>query len=379
MIRRLPALVLLFAAAACAQPAPDCLPPDVAFDPSGWATDFCEASVPLTEIRPGGPPRDGIPPIDAPRFVAPEAADAWLGATEPVLAFEHDGDARAYPIQVLMWHEIVNDEVGGLPVAVTFCPLCHAAMVFTRPEVGGERLTFGTTGNLRHSDLVMWDRQTESWWQQVTGEAIVGNLTGEVLELRPSAIVSWETFREHHPEGRVLSRETGFERPYGRNPYVGYDDVSQHPFLFDGPVGDRLRPMERVVGVEIGGAARAYALKGLRERRAVNDTLGGTPIAVLWSAGTASSLDADHVGAGRDVGAAGVFDRRLDGLALTFEPAADGRFRDRETGSTWTVLGEAVSGPQLGRRLEAVPHYAVFWFVWSTFQPDGALDLVGGE
>lgn len=359
---------------ACAQTtATDCVPDGVAFDPAGWQTDFCTHSVPLEEIRSGGPPRDGIPPLDDPSFVSTTEADGWLDGREPVIALTHGGEARAYPIQVLTWHEIVNDEVAGTPLAVTYCPLCNAAVAFVRPEVEGERLTFGTSGNLRRSDLVMWDRQTESWWQQVTGEAIVGELTGTQLDLLPAPIVAWETFREAHPGGRVLSRETGFDRPYGRNPYVGYDDVSQSPFLYDGPLDGRLRPMDRVVGVELGDGASAYAFDVLSEERAVNDTLGGEPITVLWAPGTASALDRAEIAGGRDVGAVGVFRRTLGERTLTFEPAGDGRFRDAETGSTWTVLGEAVDGPLRGESLEAVPHHAVFWFVWAAFQPEGAL------
>jgi len=368
---------LLLPLAACAQPgscgdAAGCVPPDAAFSAAGWQTDFCTAAVPLSEIRSGGPPRDGIPPLDDPTFEAASAVD-WLRDEEPVLYLSHRGDARAYPIQVLMWHEIVNDHVGGAPVGVTFCPLCNAAVAFVRPEVEGDTLTFGTSGNLRMSDLVMWDRQTESWWQQVTGEAIVGELTGTQLELLPASIVSWAAFRERHPEAPVLSRETGFDRPYGQNPYAGYDDVDASPFLYDGPHDGRLRPMDRVVGVATGGDAVAYAFDVLREERAANDTVGGEPLAVLWAPGTASALDEGTVAGGRDVGAVGVFRRTLGGRTLTFEPAGDGRFRDVETGSTWTVLGAAVDGPLRGEALDAVPHHAVFWFVWAAFQPEGTL------
>ncbi len=370
----LPLMLLAAVPLACAQPKPaDCLPANAAFGAAGWKTDFCTHSVPLDEIRSGGPPRDGIPPLDAPQFVAFAEADAWLEDEEPVIALTLDGEARAYPIQVLIWHEIVNDEVGGTPVAVTYCPLCNAAVAFVRPEVEGETLTFGTSGNLRRSDLVMWDRQTESWWQQFTGEAIVGRLTGTQLALLPAPIVSWQAFRARHPEGLVLSRETGFDRAYGRNPYVGYDDVSQSPFLYDGPLDGRLRPMDRVVGVELGGTARAYAFDALRAERVVNDELGGISLAVLWAPGTASALDRAVITEGRDVGAAGVFRRALGGRTLTLEAAADGRFRDAETGSTWTALGKAVDGPLRGETLEAVAHHAVFWFVWAAFQPKGTL------
>jgi hypothetical protein len=151
---------------------------------AGWQTDFSQHSVPLSEFQSGGPPRDGIPPIDNPRYVSPAEADTWLAPDEPVIAvaLEQDDEhvvARAYPLQILLWHEIVNDTLGETPVTVTFCPLCYTAVAYDRRlEPGGTIYDFGTTGNLRHSDLVMWDRQTESWWQQFSGEAIVGELTG---------------------------------------------------------------------------------------------------------------------------------------------------------------------------------------------------------
>src|SRR5258708_4055361 len=150
-------------------------------DPPGptrdeWKTDVTKAIVPLSEIGPGGPPRDGIPPIDEPRFISPAEAGAWLKDDEPVIAFELNDDTRAYPIQILIWHEIVNDVVGGVPVMITFCPLCNTAIAYER-TVNGRVLDFGTTGRLRFSNLIMYDRQTESWWQQAIGQAIVGQLT----------------------------------------------------------------------------------------------------------------------------------------------------------------------------------------------------------
>lgn len=349
------------------------------FDPSAWETNFCRHSVPYEEIRSGGPPRDGIPPIDDPPHVSAAQADRWLAPEEPVIRLTQRGAARAYPLQILVWHEIVNDRLGGTPVAVTFCPLCYTAIAFKRPRVDGERLTFGTTGNLRHSDLVMWDRATESWWQQYTGEAIVGKLTGRQLEVLPSAIVSWQTFKQRHPSGTVLSRETDYDRAYAKNPYVGYDDASKSPLLYEGPVDDKRKPMARVVGVTLEDRGRAYPLDVLRAKRAVNDTLAGTPLVVLWRSGTASALDRAQVAGGKDIGQTGVFRRTLAGRTLTFQPRDDSLFVDRQTGSTWTVLGEAVAGPLKGKTLEALPHHDTFWFVWSAFQSPEALYEAGSS
>jgi len=206
------ALLLLVFVVGCAQaqqssPELDCDDPfsEVGgtpnFDTLHWRTNFCEHSVPYSEIISGGPPPDGIPPIDHPVYTDIASADEWIGADEPVIALDLNGNARAYPLQLLTWHEIVNDTIGDTPVAVTFCPLCYAAVTLVRPEIDGERLTFGTTGNLRHSDMVMWDRQTQSWWQQFTGEGIGGDLTGETLESIPAPMISWAKFKETHANG----------------------------------------------------------------------------------------------------------------------------------------------------------------------------------
>ena len=192
------------------------------FNTAYWPdTDFTIHSVDYDEIISGGPPPDGIPAIDDPVFESVNEADEWLGEDWPVMLFELNGDARAYPLAILIHHEIVNDVVGDRPVAVTFCPLCNATIAFDRTLPDGILLDFGTTGNLRNSDLVMYDRQTKSWWQQFTGEAIVGELTGTRLEFLPSQIVAWSDFKASHPDGKVLSRETGYNRPYGLNPYSG--------------------------------------------------------------------------------------------------------------------------------------------------------------
>ena len=186
-------------------------------------TDFDTASVDLSEIMSGGPPKDGIPSIDDPKFV-PVAESSDLGANEPVIGLTVNGESRAYPLRILTWHEIVNDSVGGVPVSVTFCPLCNATIVFDRRS-GGEVLDFGTTGRLRKSDLVMYDRQSESWWQQFTGQAIVGEKVGTVLDRIPATIVAFEDFRDAYPKSPVLSRRTGHHRAYGNNPYRGYDTI----------------------------------------------------------------------------------------------------------------------------------------------------------
>lgn len=335
-------------------------------------TDFSRHTVPYNEILSGGPPKDGIPSIDDPQFVSVEEADEWLEPLEPVLRVEVDDVAKAYPIQILTWHEIVNDTVNGLPLAVTFCPLCNTGIVFER-TIDGEAVEFGTTGRLRFSNLIMYDRTTETWWQQGNGEAIAGDLAGEELAFYPADMIAWETFQQAHPDGQVLSRETGFSRSYGQNPYAGYDNINSSPFLFEGPsTPDELPAMARVLTVDLGGEAVAYPYEVLQEEQVVNDTVGDSEIVVFWSAGTASALDARSIAEGRDVGAAVAYSREVDGSVLTFA-LEDGEIVDQETGSVWDAQGQAISGELEGTELEPVVAINHFWFSWAAFKPETSI------
>jgi len=336
-----------------------------------WKTDFGKATVPLEEITSGGPPRDGIPAIDAPKFVSVGEADRWLDDREPVAVVRRADEVKAYPLQILIWHEIVNDVVGGSPVSVTFCPLCNTTLAFDR-NFDGRVLDFGTTGRLRHSDLVMYDRQTHTWWQQATGEGIVGLYAGEQLTFVPTQVVRWADVKTEWPEAKVLSRETGYDRPYGNNPYRGYDSGPgpiQRFFQF-GRRDRRLEPMERVVALEHGGEALALPFSRLAERRVAEVEVGGRDVVVFWAPGTASALDDGSIARGRDVGTSAAFEPVVDGRRLHFEPAGDGRFRDRETGTVWSITGRALEGELAGRQLTEVVHGNHFWFAWGTFRPE---------
>jgi hypothetical protein len=339
-------------------------------DASGWKTDFSRHTVPLDEIVSGGPPKDGIPAIDRPHFVRTAEADRWMDDAEPVMVVEHEGLVRMYPIQILIWHEIVNDELADLPVAVTFCPLCNTALAFDR-RFDGQVLDFGTTGRLRHSDMVMYDRQTESWWQQATGEGLVGRYAGASLTFVPARMFSWRESKRLFPDAEVLSRRTGHQRPYGRNPYAGYDrSEGPLPSFFEGPTDGRLAAMERVAAVRINEATVAYPFAALRRAGVANDTIAGRPMVVFWVSGASSALDAAHIKDGRKVGSTAVYSRRLGNRVLHFERAGDRTFRDRGTRSVWTIDGRAVDGPLEGSRLEPVVHGDYFWFAWSVFRPE---------
>ena len=336
-----------------------------------WKTDWSKHSIDLDELMSGGPSKDGIPSITHPQFVSIEKAGQWLALPEPVIALAIEGVARAYPLQIMTWHEIAIDEVGGVPVVVTFCPLCYSAVAYDR-RVDGQVLSFGVSGLLRHSDLVMFDRQTESLWQQLSGEAIVGAYTGVRLRPLPAQIISFEQFARAYPEGAVLSRETGHVRSYGRNPYAGYDNIEERPFLYRGPRDKRLPPMEKVVAVSLGDADKAYPHSITRQQRVVHDEVGGEPLVVFHDDGAVSALDQSLIRDSQEIGSTGVFDPRLDGRPLTFR-YEDGRFIDQETKSTWDITGRAVAGELEGKRLRPIPHGDFFAFAWFAFKPETTL------
>jgi len=304
--------------------------PPAGANPARWthewsATDFDRTLIDLAKIRDGGPPKDGIPAIDDPCF-QPVAKVDDLADTEPVIGLTVSRESRAYPLRILTWHEIANDVIGGVPVAVTYCPLCNAAIVFDR-RLDGAVLDFGTSGKLRHSDLVMYDRQTESWWQQYSGEAIVGRYAGRTLEMLPARLESWAEFRARAPDALVLVPENPDARRYGTNPYVGYDSAGM-PFLYDGEVPSGIAPLARVVVV----GDEAWSLDRLREAGRIE----AGDLVLSWRPGQASALDAPRIADGRDVGSV-VVQRERNG------------------------------------RLGDVVHHVTFAFVFHAFEPNGTL------
>ncbi|MDP2080359.1 MAG: DUF3179 domain-containing protein [Pseudotabrizicola sp.] len=266
-------------------------------DPAQWRaewpdTDFSRSTINFAEVISGGPPKDGIPALDGASFI-PVAAETRLDDREPVMTYEHPGEApRAWPIRYLMWHEIVNDQVGGVPIVVTFCPLCNTGIIFDA-RIEGVAHSFGVSGKLRFSDMIMYDRQTQSWWQQALGDGIVGQHTGATLTQLPGWMESWSAFRDRNPNGLVMD-EPDWRRNYGANPYVSYDS-SIRPFLFEGDMPPHdIAPLMRVVRV----GDRAWPLDRLRAA----GTLTEAGVTLSWVKGQASALDTARIGDGAEVG-----------------------------------------------------------------------------
>lgn len=352
------------------------LPTNLEIVSEDWITDFTKTIIDFDELAIGIralPIRDRIRPIDEPRFDLIADADEARKDREPGLIIDLEDDARFYPLAILTSHEIVNDVVGEVPVAITYCPLCNSAIVFDR-RLDGVVHRFGVSGLLRNSDLVMWDNVTESLWQQLTGEGLVGEYAGRQLEFLPSSIGNYADFKRQHPDGLVLSQDQGFGHAYGFNPYTGYSSRPAPYSFFDGNQLDpRLPALERVVNVTIGDVVKAYPFSVLEVERAVNDRVGDTDVVVLWGGDTADALDRDIIALSANIGTAIALSPVVDGKVLTFTARDETTFTDAETGSVWDLNGVAIEGPLAGTELEKVVHGNEFWFAWAAFHPDGAV------
>ena len=325
-------------------------PIEVMSDSEIMETNGVKHIVPLDKIRGGGPPKDGIPSIDEPVFA--DAKDAeFVSDTDVVIGLEINGDARAYPLFIMVWHEIVNDEVGGTPVSVTYCPLCYTNQVFER-VLDGQPVEFGTSGKLYNSNLVMYDRLTDSYWSQALGIAITGELTGQELEIIPFDVISWADWTTLHPNSKVLTTETGHIRAYGVDPYGSYytDDRIMFPVEHS---DERMHPKEIILGFHIDDVYKAYKQLDLENSVVTNDKIGNTSILLTsFFSGNARA-----------------FDRTLNGEILNFE-FSDGKIMDLQTGSTWNYDGESISGTHEGKSLSRLPFSPGFWFEWVAFHPD---------
>lgn len=335
-------------------------------DAEAWRTDFTKTSAPMSNmVDIGG--RNNFMPIDHPRWMSVNEV-TWLADKSPVIVLVNEDSARAYPIVVLMEHGIVNDMLGTEPIAVTYCMLCNAPIVYQR-TVNNVVLRFSATGTVNNSGFVMWDDQTESWWQQFTGQAIVGQYVGVSLVVVPSQVVGYRVFRDRYRDGKVLTGDVN--KPpmsYGANPFVSYDSNPQ-PFMYSAPSDDRLFPTERVLAGVVSGQAVAYPFSILSRVGVVNDTVNGMPIVVLWQAGANSTHDQASVENSKDVGMAALFMRVFDGQALTFA-YDEGRIIDTQTGSVWNIFGEAIEGELTGAILPPMNGSSCFWFSWAEYYPD---------
>jgi len=348
------------------------LEPNTSFVTESWPTDWSRSTVALDELILGvaaTEPRDAIPAIDGPVYESVADAGTWLADREPGALVQVEGEAYFFPLSIMNRHEIVNTEIAGVPLAVTYCPLCNTALAFDR-TVDGEVLRFGVSGLLRKSDLVMWDDQTVSLWQQITGEAIVGDFAGTKLRPLATSIVSFGDFAVGFPDGWSLSRDTGFGIAYGANPYEGYSARVAPQFPIGQNLDGRYPALERVVGVSTGGQDKAYPFSVLSQEEVVNDVVGGVPVVVWWgSPDTADALDRALIVNSQAVGSALALSPIVGGETLTFS-AVGGVFMDAETGSIWSIVGVALDGPLEGTRLESVTHRNEFWFAWTAFFGD---------
>ena len=310
-------------------------------------------TVPLDQIVSGGPPPDGIPSIDSPRFVSVEEGDKFLGDSDKVIGININGDIRTYPLQILVWHEIVNDIIGGIPVAITYCPLCFTNQVFNR-TVNGTILEFGTSGKLYNSNLVMYDRTSKSLWSQALGGGIVGEYTGVKLERLPFDLAYWKDWKQLYPQSKVLSKDTGSARPYGADPYGDY--YSSSDILFPVSIKDnRLELKEIIVGLENEGSYKAYKLHDIEKLKVINDKLNNKSITLFSLYPLMSRL----------------FDSTVNGQALIFQyNVTNNRFTDKQTGSIWDFEGKSIEGPLKGKQIVRLPFDQGYWFEWVAFHPE---------
>jgi hypothetical protein len=321
---------------------------------SATAEEKEKSIVPLDQIVSGGPPPDGIPSIDNPKFISVQEASKFLEDSELVLGLNINGDIRAYPLQILVWHEIVNDEIGSIPVAVTYCPLCFTNQVFNRTiDDGQEVVEFGTSGKLYNSNLVMYDRTSKSLWSQAMAEGIVGKYAGTKLERVPFDVAYWKEWKQLYPDSKILSRDTGSNRPYGVDPYGDYYTNSDVLFPISNR-DDRLGLKEIVVGFENKGQYKVYKLQEIEDNKVINDQVNGKSI-TLFSSYPFMIRAYDPIAQGQT-------------LEFTYNPKSK-NFLDEQTGSEWNFEGKAISGQMKGKQLTRLPFDEGFWFEWVAFHP----------
>ncbi len=346
-----------------------------------WKTNTKNRMVALSEIT-GVVPRKTFPIIDFPQFYGKTGGLANFFRHEPVIAVAINGEAKAYPLNMLTMHEIANDSLGGIPILPTYCPLCNASIVYDRRltfQGQTHLLEFEVSGMLRNSDMIMFDRQTESWWQQLMGQCIVGDYTGSTLMVIPSLVLTVGEFFQRYPKGKILSPRTGTsaEGRYGNNPYVNYDNLKNSPygqFIHPSKIDSRLPAMERVVDIRSGKKYKIYPFSKIRDRGVINDRFEGKNVVIFYQAGAISVLDAKNISQSKKVGTATVFDAELKGRVLVFEKR-NNYFIDQQTNSKWDITGLCRQGSLKGQQLRIEPHSNHFAFAWLAFYPDSEIFL----
>ncbi len=309
--------------------------------------------VPLEKIRSGGPPKDAIPSIDNPKFIAASEA-TFVSDDEIIVGLKINEETKAYPLSILVWHEIVNDYVDDTPVSVTYCPLCYTTQVFDR-RINDQVVEFGVSGKLYNSNLVMYDRLTDSLWSEILGKAIVGELTGYELDRIPFDLVKWGNWKTLYPETLILTTDTGYQRPYGTDPYGDYYTDPRVLFPIENQ-DNRLNPKEIIVGFSDDQNRKAYRLADLELVKVVNDEIGEKKLLLLSNSPTMVRI----------------FDRTINGKTLEFQ-ISDDKLIDKNTNSEWNVEGVAVEGSLKGSKLTRMVHEPGFWFSWAAFYPNTEL------
>jgi len=347
--------------------------------PFSWKTDTIRHSVNLSEIQ-IVLPKGSFPTLDHPKFVAKSEGMQMFFKKEPVIAIEINGFAKAYSLNILTMHEIANDIINGIPILVTYCPLCNSGIVYNRIlefDKKKEILEFEASGMLRNSDMVMLDRKTESLWQQSMGTAIVGKYNEAQLDILPSLIISVEQFFSRYPNGKILSKKTGFtevEKRYGYNPYTKYDEKTNplQQFFDSDKVDKRLPAMERVVDIEHNGDYKIYSFTDVAKNGVINDSFKGKKVVLFYKSGTISVMDENDISNSKDVGSVTVFNSIIGTKHLTFKKKNDS-FIDTKTKSKWDITGYCYAGTLKGKQLQIEPHSNHFAFAWLAFHPESEI------
>jgi hypothetical protein len=345
--------------------------------PFSWKTDTTKFSIDKSEIQ-IVMPKGSFPKIDFPEFLNKGEGLVSYYKKEPVIAVEINGNAKAYPLNILTFHEITNDTLSGVPILATYCPLCNSGLVFNRKLKHNNKeylLEFDVSGMLRKSDMIMLDRNTETLWQQLLGTAIVGDLDTAQLEILPSLIISVEAFFRQYPNGKIMSNKTNDQKlknEYGHNPYKKYDDLSSSPyqrFFKKNKISNKLPAMERIVDIQDQGDYKVYTFTAVKQKEVINDTFKSKKVVLFYQKGTVSILDENKLTDSKDIGSVTVFRRMLDGKEYTFKKEKN-LFVDCQTNSFWNAYGYCYQGKLKEKQLKIETHSNHFAFAWFAFHPN---------